>query len=343
MSMDGQRIEYFSILLHKVFSQILDLYYDISKKDVGSISGVSFLNPLIKVLERGYGKDINFDGITPTQLSSCQFVYPRTNNVVVCFSGGKDSTALAMLLKNMGKNVFLYHVRGINKSYPDEVNRAVRVASLLELPLYIDEVKLIGGSIYKENPLKNQVIATLALNYSISQHLDVSIAFGDFTEDTAERSVFDRNWSDCVEMWNAYREVISKIVPNFELHIPFKNYLETLLVVGREPTLLNAVQGCLAPQRFRRHWHDMNEKKYKVSLLPNRCGSCWKCCVEYLYLTDNNLLEYNEAFYLHCLELLRSKIPEEHPSCVGVKSYEDVYKVYIKAPVPERVKKLSFN
>ena len=232
---------------------------------------------------------------------------------MVCFSGGKDSTALAMRLKEEGKTVCLYFLKGINKSYPDEYKRAEKVASILGLPLYIDEIKLSGKSAFKENPMKNQVVATFALNYCLSRGLGTTIVFGDFTEDTADKAAWDRNWSDTVEMWDAYRTVIQSIIPGFQLLTPFKNYTETLAIVSKNREILENVQGCLAPMRFREHWREQNIKKYGNVLLPNRCGSCWKCCVEYIYLVDH-VADYagltpSGDFYLHCLGILKKSYP----------------------------------
>ena len=334
----GQRVLYDGYLVHDVFSHILDLYYDISLPNVHQIEGVSLLSPLASVLRKGYG---NF-AFKEKQVKFSSLSVQKTNNIVVCFSGGKDSVAVALHFRSLGKNVFLYHLRGINKSYPDEHIRAERVAALMGLPLYVDKVQLVGKNIYKENPIKNQVVATLALNYAVQQGLGAEIAFGDFTDDSVSTGVFDRNWSDTKEMWDAFRLILEGVIPNFKIEIPFKNYLETLLLVAQNKNLLVSVQGCMAPQRFRRHWHDSNSQKYKIELLPNRCGSCWKCCVEYIYLTDNGLLNYNQEFYFHCLRVLKEKIPTEHPECGGVSSYADVYKVYIPAPVPKRVYDFPF-
>ena len=86
---------------------------------------------------------------------------------------------------------------------------------MLNLPLFIDEVHLSGKNMFKENPVKNQVIATLALNYALKYNLSASIAFGDFSKDTVDKAAFDRNWSDTIEMWNAYQEVIQSVFSGF--------------------------------------------------------------------------------------------------------------------------------
>ena len=57
-----------------------------------------------------------------------------TNNgrIILCYSGGKDSTATAIRLKNEGWDIVLYHLRGINQTYRDEYMRKLA----LEYPQY---------------------------------------------------------------------------------------------------------------------------------------------------------------------------------------------------------------
>jgi len=326
----SQGVLYEGYFVHTLFEHIIDLYYDVGEGFPQNLLtiyhhiGHTGLLPLVNVIEKG-SKSLVFSRYADKYYQALNV--PKSNNVLVCFSGGKDSTAVAIKLRAEGKNVSLYFLKGINKSYGDEYLRAENVAKLLGLPLFVEEVKLVGKSRYKENPVKNQIIATFALNYAIKNNLGCAVAFGDFKEDTIADAVFDRNWSDTQEMWKAYEEVIKAVVPNFEVFTPFNNYCETLYLIAQDRKLLEAVQGCLAPQRFRKHWHDMNVKKFGYELLPNRCGSCWKCCVEYIFLVDNGFLESNADFYKHCFKLLCDKLPEEHPNkeCYTIGGVRDVY------------------
>ena len=284
------------------------------------------IKPLIDTLEIGLKEQHVYNYILTKKQD---LVVNKTNNVVVCFSGGKDSVATAIKYKKLGYNVYLYHVRGINGVYTDEYIRAEEIAKYLNLPLYIEKIKLNGKNTYLEHPLKNQVVCSLALNYSISNNIGTCIAFGDFTSDIIDEGLFDRNWSDTKEMWDSYVEYIKTYIPSFELNIPFKNYLETLNIVSKDMKLLNMTQGCLSPQRFKNKLHNFNTSKYNVNLLNNRCGSCWKCSVEYIYLVDNGLVEPNNEFYVHCLDVLKKKMKEEKPTLPVAKNYKDVYCAYL--------------
>ena len=63
--------------------------------------------------------------------------------------------------------------------------------------------------------------------------------------------------------------------------------------------------------RYRDYLKEKNEAKYNVKILPHRCGSCWKCCLEYCILVNEGILIKNEAFYKHCLKVLQRTLNEE--------------------------------
>lgn len=264
---------------------------------------------LIMTLCCGYkkGVDVRFQEVEKTVKED-----KRNKKIVVCFSGGKDSVASALKMREMGREVILYHVIGINGAYPDERRHAEKIAKRLGFPFYTETVIQHGKTSFKESPVKNQVIASLALDFALKNGC-VSICFGDFTEDTVKNSQFYESWSDTQEMWSAWVDLAKTYVPNVELVIPFKNYNETLEVISNDLELANMVHGCILPYRFREMTRKKNMAKYKVDLLDGRCGSCWKCCTEYIYFADKGTVPMNKEFYRHCLEFLKKKLPSVHP------------------------------
>ena len=256
-------------------------------------------------------KNVRYGG-TPVQIDLIDnAVEQRKNVVVVCFSGGKDSVATAIKCRDMGYDVKLFHVHGINHSYPDEVNRAKEISEYLGMPLRIEKVKLSGKTAWQENPLKNQVIATMAIDWSDRNGYGHRLAFGDFRNDHRERAIFGMNWTDTVEMWNAYSEYIRNDYRDFEMLMLFDNYFQTMDIVAKDRKLLEMMQGCIAPMRYRDYWRSQNIAKYGADvLLPHRCGSCWKCCREYTHLADNGILPINEKYYKKCMHILKKKEKE---------------------------------
>jgi len=87
-------------------------------------------------------------------------------------------------------------------------------------------------------------------------------------------------------MWNSFQESLINC-KGLKINIIFNNYIETLKIISKDLKLLNLVQSCLSPYRFLNNLHQINENKYNIKLFNHRCGSCWKCCVEYIFLADN--------------------------------------------------------
>jgi len=258
---------------------------------------------------------------------------PETNNMIVCVSGGKDSVALAKYYMDKGYNVYLYHMHGINKVYPDEVEAVKRVAKYFNVPLYIDNVVLSGTQDFTEHPMKNYIIANGAIHYAIREHLGLNIAFGNFNESYLEDNDFDVCAGDCMDMWYAYEKIIRRYLPQFVMNIPFKTNQDTIDIMRKEPKLLDLCVSCMSPYRFREHWHKRTENKYGIKLMQNRCGCCWKCCAEYINYTDLDILDFNLQYYIHCLEILhKAKVKE---SKIKTWSIEDIWSEYFFYPIEE--------
>ena len=319
----------------KIYNCASDLEF---KNNIKNIKISSIFKKYVESLNKFGFK--NEDGIYP------EYIYPKydykvepNNKIMLLFSGGKDSTAMAMKFKEQGYDVYLYFLQGINLSYLDELERAKDVANKLNLPLIVDYIKVSGKGDFLENPTKNQLILTFAINRGI-EHGIYKYSYGGFKEDTIEQSAFDRNFSDSIELFQWYSEGIKEIFKDFEVITPFNNEVETLIKMGNHKEYWNLYQSCLTPFRYREHLKKTNENKYKINLLENRCGSCWKCCMEYIVWADLGIIEYNKDFYKHCLDIFQNKLKEERPYAKPTKNLEEIYMIYIESK--ELLKKSKF-
>ena len=257
----------------------------------------------------------------------------KDNTVIVCISGGKDSVALTKYLIDMGYNVYLYHMKGINKVYPDEYKSVIDVANYFKVPYYIDTVVLSGTQRFTEHPMKNMIIANGAIHYGIREKIGVNVAFGNFNESYLEYNDFDVCAGDCMDMWYNYEKIIRTIIPEFNMMIPLRNNEESLEIIERNIELLPLSISCMSPYRFREHWKKRTEKKYHVLLMNNRCGCCWKCALEAIYFMDRDVLQYNELYYIHCIEVLyKTKVKESGISDWTIK---DLWNEYLFYPISE--------
>ncbi len=234
-----------------------------------------------------------------------------SKNIIVCFSGGKDSLVTALHYKKLGYNVYLYHVTGLNKCYYDEFKAVEALGKMLEMPVYIEDVSYKGTHCWTEHPMKNMLLVNLALQYGIRAGIGTKVAMGNFYTSSLETDAFDVCGGDCVEMWNAYETIIKRIIPKFHVYRSSKNFQTTINTLLQHTELIPKTISCITPNRFRNQLREKNRKKYGFPTMENRCGSCWKCCIEYIIFCDNNVFPYDEKYYTHCLEILRNTTKKE--------------------------------
>ena len=254
------------------------------------------------------------------------------NNLILAFSGGKDSIASAIRYKQYGYNVYLYHMRGINPTFSDEWSCAERLAEMLELPIFIDEVHFKGYHKWTEHPMKNMLIANGALSYGIREGITTHLAFGNYTTSYLDDNVFDRCAGDCMDMWSAYEDIIRRIIPDFEIDVNLENMGDTLNTLADRQDLLDESLSCLCRHSLRDYRKNWVKEKFGIDLFNRRCGSCYKCCVEYIYMADHDKLPYSEGYYKYCLgQLYRVALVEKIP----VKDVVDIWNTYIFYPLED--------
>lgn len=311
-----QVVKHDNLLIHKLLYDMEYLYTLLSEKPNTSEN--------TKLVDYVFDKSLQNIQHTFNDYANCEYdfifsdkhykplkVTKHNDNMIVCFSGGKDSLATALHYKEKGYNVYLYHLRGINKCYPKEYEIAEKLAKKLGLPIIIQKVSLSGNHDYTEHPMKNMIIANLALSYAINNNLGYNIAFGNYYTSSLDADPFEVCGGDDIEMWKMYDKIISTIIPDFKMYIPLQNIQDSMKCLTQNVDLIPYISSCIGTYRFTKYYRQQNESKYKIQLLPNRCGSCWKCAYEYIYLSDKNILDYNEEYYKHCLQALKRTLKTE--------------------------------
>lgn len=250
----------------------------------------------------------------------------ENNNLILCFSGGKDSIASAIRYKKMGYNVYLYHMRHINPTFSDEWECAKKLADMLELPIFFDDIHFKSFHRWTEHPMKNMLIANGALSYGVREGITTHIAFGNYTTSYLDDNVFDRCAGDCMDMWETYNEIIRRVIPTFEMDANLDNMGDTLDTLADRRDLLDESLSCLCRHSLREYRKNWVKEKYGIDLFNRRCGSCYKCCVEYIYMADHDKLPFSEEYYKYCLgQLYRVALAEKIP----VSNVHDIWLNYI--------------
>lgn len=235
-------------------------------------------------------------------------------SIIVCFSGGKDSFAVARHYQKLKYKVYLYHLKGLNATYCGEYSEhlvAQKAAEYMGLPLILEEISYTGYHDWVEHPMKNMIMATRALSWGVRNRVTTKIAVGTFKTAYLEDNAFRVCAGDCVEMWKAYDKVIRRIIPKYKTYIPNENYQTAYDIIKNEPQALEVLISCMTPNRFRKAFRQRTIDKYGIDLLPNRCGCCWKDAVEYIWFADHELIPLHRAYYIHCIEVLANSYEKE--------------------------------
>ena len=330
-----QVLKHSSILIHPLFNELERFYTATSEKvAVNRLVEPEFdvsLKPLQDIFNKYGNTNYNFKfvdkGYKPLETMQ------NNNKIIVLFSGGKDSTAVAIKYMDMGYDVYLYHTHGINKCYPNELEHAQEVADELGLPLIVENISLVGSNDYIEHPLKNMMIAALAISYGVNNNITNRIAAGDYYTELLKDSVFDKDAGDCADMWESFNHIMNGIYKNYEVRLDLEEIDDAYELVCTQPKVLPHILSCMGTYRFAEYRRQLNNNKFGIELLKGRCGCCIKCAKEYIYFTDHDLIyDYNEAYYKHCLEIVRKKIKEEG----GAKlSLEDVFYNIFAYPIEQ--------
>lgn len=314
--------------IHKLFDTIDLLYATVSERQVNKYP-ITLDKAFKGLLDKFYVfGDINYN----IQYKDVEYSKIKTvkdnNTVLVAFSGGKDSTALALYYKDKGYNVILYHLKGINLTYKDEYKTAQEIAVKLELPLVIEDIQLQGKQEWVEHPMKNMIIANRMIDYAVSHKLPCNISFANFKNSSVYYDPFDVCGGDCFEMWEAYQKIIRRVIPRFKILLQFDNMQDSLDILFKHKDVATLPQSCIGAYRYREYLKGRNEAKYNIKLPQHRCGSCWKCAVEYIAYCDHDIYEYNKAYYEHCLDVLVRTCKQEKQERFTRRSVWDNYLLY---------------
>lgn len=234
------------------------------------------------------------------------------DDAAVCFSGGKDSVAVALRLRRKGYDVKLAHIAGMNRATAAEETEATEaLAKALNMPVSIMAVKQIGKMGWVENPIRNNFILALTADIMVPRGVR-TFALGTMLSHKYDPKNADTGLSDAVEIIDATADALAGGIRNFEvLHLLKSNSDSMREVINIAPELLPIIRSCLTRKVWRTAHRNRIQKKYGVKLMEGRCGICQKCASEWLHMLAFGMEKENAGMEEYSGNVLHRRY-EEH-------------------------------
>lgn len=251
---------------------------------------------------------------------------------IVAFSGGKDSIAAALKLRSEGISVKLLHVLGINRSFMHEIHAAKRAAELMQMPIETVRIAIRGKSIdeWRENPFRNCLIMAICAARGADDSSAI-YALGNHTIASIKEIALECGLSDSMEIIEATAEYLGSVFKGYEQRYPLRNFSESLLTILRFGglELMEASSSCMMPERFKKAHRNNALKVYKGKLLEGRCGSCYKCSLEWIILSRAGKAEPDERFEERAKRIILKAFHDHRLEFGGERSDQEVLEHYI--------------
>ena len=240
---------------------------------------------------------------------------PHNNKAMTALSGGLDSVYLMFDLLDKGYDVTAVHVEGLNKSSAKaEAERAKEIARLAGVK-FKNVVFKAPKQAFPDNPFKNQLVLSIMLDIGIKQGCYRYATGSDWTTPLSE-AVTGFTITDSIDVNREYWEGVQEHFPQAELLFidnNTKKYDRLKYLYENHLQALENVSSCIAPLRFRNYWHKQNVGRYGAVLMDGRCGSCYKCCMEYILLVEAGLVPKHQDYYDHCWHILATSATAHRP------------------------------
>lgn len=263
---------------------------------------------LVPYLDTLYGAFKQSYHVTPKSFDVNKYQFEQNDNVMVAYSGGKDSVACVLKLKKQGYTPHLFFMNGINKSYTQELEVAKSTAEQLNCDITIRNVTITGKKEYVEHPIKDQFILAAMVDEGLKRNI-YKYAFGTCKGDNINIVSNDYQLSDAYEMFTSVSKFYSNYIERFKILIPLQSETESVCIIlsnQQYSDLIFKSYSCMMPLRYRNNIIKANQRKYDIKLLPNNCGSCDKCCSINIMLQKIGYVNYPDSFIQHCWDVLHN-------------------------------------
>jgi tRNA(Ile)-lysidine synthase TilS/MesJ len=304
---------YTNFVMTDVTKSVFEIYENFNKEHFDNVPSVpSTLNGFVDMVYNAHNQTYNLsEDVNLTKRN----LYVKDNTVVLGFSGGLDSVFQAIYLVHLGYKVVLFHVKGIN-TY--ENGQGTKYSKIIADKLSDVGVRYVECEIKKtndkenpykqywpENPIKNQLILSLMLDYCYANNYN-KISLGDDFDLSIVDAMVGVNLTDSRELTQEFLKGIGYIIKGIDF-IPIQKGYDKLQRI-KELTnwgLADDYYSCVLPGRFNATRHESNEKKYDIKLLKNNCGcSCRKCAMHNLLLHYGGVTKFPDQFIEDCWKVM---------------------------------------
>ena len=304
------------------------------------------LKSLIDLLYKNFKYDYIFYPFNNTFFGTLAPTNISTNNktdILIAFSGGKDSLAAVIRAKENNLNPILFYVKNINKAYPSEMYYVGKLhQKLINLNIVKNDWVAYTGELHKkksdrpkckknkhvvnywdknnpalrENPVKNQYILSLMIQYGIDNGIN-KFSFGNHSDESLNKpSNIYFNFSDYIEVFNEVEKYYKNFYGDlFEIKPYIKNDTNSACeILKTNYKLYLDVSSCMAPEQMGKKagYRKANLNKFCKALPDSWCGSCYKCAFTYILFDLLGLVD-NINFLDHSWNFLTEKSKDRFP------------------------------
>lgn len=286
----------------KLFKRI---YIATSSKSESVVENVPIsLKPYCDMITSKIGNHITYNFVKDDY--NLYNLMQKNKKVMVAFSSGKDCVAVATKLLERGYEVYLYHLRGVNRSYTQEYNHSKAIADYLGCEFISESISVSGKCDYIENPTRNQFILAMMVDAGIQRGI-YQYAFGNQISDKLDGTNPDIMNSDSVELFFAMEDFYSNYIRGFRVYTLLRHLTDSYCQVAKyDSNLFRLISSCNGPLRFKEHRKKEKEEKFGIKLLPDRCGTCYKCANEAVILNLLGVVDYPDDYIDYCKGVMTS-------------------------------------
>jgi 7-cyano-7-deazaguanine synthase in queuosine biosynthesis len=290
-----------------ILKMIAPLYDNFNKKEFDKkLTVFAGLNDFVNIVYNAFNQQAeisNFDISVRNSLT-------ERKRILLAFSGGLDSVYQALILREQGYEVVLFHVKNMNfYTNGQEYKVAKEFADkfkfqLVEASMKFNKEHPEYKKVWKENPVKNEIFFAMMIGWLLENGGNI-ISSGDDLRLSLSEAVPDTNLSDAKEMTESFLNGIKQLYPNL-VYLPIEKADKSKrLKFLDEHEATDYYYSCVTAGRLVRYLNQKAQEKYNIKLDKWTCGgACRKCAMHDLLRYYYQGKSYPEEYINKCWDTI---------------------------------------